>query len=449
MDKKITTYFVLFLIIVLGVILFTCSSGDDKKVTKVVETDTIRTAEQQIPKISNIHFYLETSGSMKGYFGGDTDFAVTINNFVVDLNAVKEKTEKINLAFINSEVTDYDKPINTFITDVASLNLQMGRSSEIHKMIKSINDRHKENDISIFVSDFILSFPTDEVKKNREINKQNVQSVLKPYIKEEVAKLKKRDMAILVYAFTSNFNGKYFNYRNVVTDCNGCQRPYYMWVIGKTSLITILQERIEKMNFNPKAEMAFGMVSEPITENQIISFTERGKKRPYRLDDKKPEEVTNIDVKLKETFKFYSAIDLSSFPLKYQDEEFLKRNLQIETQNRINIDIISIEKSDTFLPSLNNQKEKKKILDKDYTHFILFEAKELVENTVISIQLEESRSTDWTKNWSTDDDLDVTQSENKTFAFSYLMDGVKEAYQLAETQKKYLVDYKIKFSTEK
>lgn len=446
MNKKILPLLVLFLLIVFSVFLFNCSGKKRKGKDETVKEDTTKLVEA--PKINTIRFYLETSGSMKGYFGGDTDFAVTVNNFVVDLNAIKEKSEKLNLAFINSEVTDYEKPINTFITDVASLNLEMGRSSEIHKMIKSINDRHKENDISIFVSDFILSFPADEVKKNREINKQNVQSVLKPYIKEEVANLKKRDMAILVYAFTSNFNGKYYNYRNEATNCNGCKRPYYMWVIGKSTLITALQERIEKMNFNPKAEMAFGMVKEPITKHQLITFTNEGK-QPYRLD-KEFQNLIQVEAKPKQVFKFYSAIDLSSFPLKYQDIEFLKTNLKLETQNQLKIEVLEIEKSTTFLSKLKNAKDTERTVKNRDTHYILFAANDLIgKNTTLSITLEEPRSTDWTKNWSTDDDLDISQSENKTFAFAYLMDGVKEAYQLAETQKKYLIDYKINLSTEK
>lgn len=445
MNKKFIPLILLAVIAIFFVILVSNCGGKKKEPKNEKETDIPQITQKS--KISSIKFYLETSGSMKGYFGGGTDFAVTVNNFVVDLNAVKEQT-KMNLFFINSEVTPYEKPINTFITDVASLNLQMGRSSEIHKMIKEISDNHKENDISIFVSDFILSFPAEEVKKNREINKENVQSVLKPYIKEEIAKLKKKEMAILIYAFTSNFNGKYYNYQNQAVNCAGCQRPYYMWIIGKSALINDLQERISKMNFSPKAEMAFGMTAEPITNQQLITFTEKGK-QPYRLD-KQNQNLISVEAKPKQTFKFYSAIDLSSLPLKYQDEEFLKENLKLETRNQLQVEVLDVEKSTTFLTKLKNARDTERTVKNGDTHYILFGASDMIgKNTTISITLAEPRSTDWTKNWSTDNDLDISQNENKTFAFSYLIDGVKEAYNLAETQKRYLIDYKINLSTEK
>jgi hypothetical protein len=394
--------------------------------------------------ISNLKFYLETSGSMAGYFEGKTEFKDVINNFITDLEAQKGKA-KVELFLIDSDIKPYNAPLNEFLHDVTNGNFPMGRSSEIHQMIEKIGKAHKDTEISIFVSDCILSYPIKDIKKNPEINVQNVESMLKPYVKTEFSKLRKRGLALSVYALHSNFNGKYFNYRNQVVTCKDCLRPYYVWVIGKSEQLYLFFEKIQKMNFPYKENLTLGLTPKTVTTQAV--FPKTGE-RNYQINSNKLQNLERIKLKAGESLSFYLALNLSELPAKYQRNSFLEQNLRFQTGDKVKIEIVSITPAKDFMETYKNEKLRPRLLE--YTHIFELRAYDLLfEQAEVKVELEQPDTQNWVAKWHTLNDLDPTQAAGKTFALQQLIEGAKEAYQLSETKPAFLIQTQFNLSKKK
>ncbi|WP_027002341.1 hypothetical protein [Hugenholtzia roseola] len=440
MNPRFIPILVLLVLVSLAGIFWCSRKPSEKKDAENTDSSTVAPAFS----ISNVKFYLETSGSMEGYFKGRTEFKDVVNNFVTDLDAQKGRA-KIEFFLIDKDIKPYEASLNDFIKDVAGGNFSMGQSSEIHQMIEKIGKIHKDTEISIFISDCILSYSSQEIKKNTEINVQNVESVLKPYVKAEFSKLQRRGLAVSVYALQSNFNGKYFNYRNQVVNCSDCLRPYYVWVIGKSELLYLFEEKIEKMNFPYKENLTLGTTPKTVSAHAL--FPKAGA-RNYQINSNKLQNIERISVKAEESIDFFLALNLAELPPKYQDAAFLKQNLRFQTGDKVKVEVVEINPTKEFIETYKNERLKPRLLE--YTHIIEVRAYDLLfEQADVKVELEQPKTQNWVANWHTLNDLDPTQATGKTFALQQLIDGVKEAYALSENKPTFLIQTQFSLTKKK
>lgn len=378
------------------------------------------------PHIEKVNFFLEISGSMAGYLNGATDFVKTIPNLLV---AVEHKVDsgglKVHEYYIADSIIPFSGSTEAFINDMSTRQPAKEKSSEMQRMFKMIADKTDSNDISMFVSDCILSYSDAEVKANKEINREKAEGGLKPLITSTFDKLQqKNNMCASVYGFMSDFNGTYYTYQNerITIKKGEAVRPYYLWVIGNSALLKRFNAQLHKLeSFKPDLAMNFGLFDKSITDYNI--FFRYKKSGEWETDGKG---LKDAKITKKQGAQVAIGLNLSALPPYAQDTNYLHQHLQLKTSS-------ADFKITNIIPADNVSKSdlKKNELDDlaNSTHLFVIDISDLYKpsgNISFSLPLQYDTSY---RSLSTMDDRNIANISGKTFGFQYLVDGVRAAYQ--------------------
>lgn len=377
-----------------------------------------------IPKeIKNINFFLETSASMGGYMKGNSDFVKKIPNFLVDIEGrIKSKNAAIKINYIADSITEYKGSTRDFIQDISTIRVATGNSSPMHKIFESVTNATDSNDISILVSDCILSFSDPEIKKNPKINIEKADGALKVYVKQAFIQVNRKNVCATVYGFSSSFFGTYYCYNNDKVQLNGELRPYYMWVIGNKDLVQQFNKQLTDMpGFAPELSISFGMFSKPIAAYTLLFTT--GKSGEWTFDNNS---LKDVSVSTKKPGKFSIAVDFSALPEYAKEINYLKNNLKVTTTD-LKAAFKEIKKASEI--DLNKTAPKEKGPLQAASHVIIIEVSDIYQSSgtvTLKLPLRYDKSYE---DWSVMDDKNVKTLGRKTFAFEHLVDGVLEAYE--------------------
>lgn len=402
-------------------IIFILFAFSCKPKTKQSEDTIIDTTKKDV-KIENINFFLETSASMAGYLNSKSELKDILAPLLVSFESSKFDIKKLNLCTVSDTITFYDTIAKTFIEMVATdKNIANNKSSEFHKIFEKIAGYTNENDISIFVSDCLFSFSPEEVRKNNNINLENI-TTLRSNIQSVFQDLNSRNFGVSIFGFYSNFDGQYFTYQNNKRYIKNEKRPFYVWIIAKSDVLQLFEDKLKenKSLFPYVEELHFGSNNQ-ITDCMIMFSMFKGAK--FRT-----KEPYNSITEVNETpFEFLIALNLTSLDSLCKDTSYLMNNLIIKTSNSIKAEIISVTNSSG---ECKNAEEKNRAVN--YTHFVKIKVNEMISKCD-SIQISmESKLPEWYKDWSTMDDSKKENNLNKTWGFSEFVGGVITAYQLTE-----------------
>ncbi|MEJ7677477.1 MAG: hypothetical protein WKG06_06320 [Segetibacter sp.] len=398
-------------------ILSGCNNSEDIKTVKTVNQER---------KIDKINFFMETSGSMAGYLKGSTDFVKTIPNLLI---AIEQKIDSgktpVHSYYIADTITPFTGTTKDFIYEISTKHPAKEKSSEMHRIFKMIADKTDSNDISIFVSDCILSYSDKDIKANPEINREKAEGGLKPFITSAFNDLqKKNDMCASIYGFNSSFYGNYYTYQNTKIPLKGnVIRPYYLWVIGNRDLLKKFNSELKKLeSFKPdNISIDFGIFDKLVTDyNIFFKFKKSGE---WEVGGKG---LTNVKVSKAKPATFTIGADLSALPDYVKDTAYLLQNLH---KNNENVDFKirrvllqqGIDRSDL--------KKNEQDAFNQSTHLFLIEIDNIYKPKAdLKITLPLQYDTSYRK-LSIMDDRKVANISGKTFAFQHLVDGVRSAYQ--------------------
>jgi hypothetical protein len=385
---------------------------------------------QKIREISNIHFYLDNSASMAGYYGKDAEF----KSIISDLTSKVEKNIKpLDIWFISESDVKYPSNAMKFSSDIATTKVADKEGFQLHEMIVRVASKIDSNDVALFVSDCILSFPDDAIKKNPEINKQEAPNALKNNIYSTFADLKKKGFATSIYAFNSRFYGTYYNYKNGKTTLSGNKRPFYLLVIANKDILGKFNTSLNEIpSFKPERSLHFGLNEDPVTKYNIIPQIER--KGEWM---KCSEGIKDIEFEKTEPMQFCVALTLENLPEYAKAIAYLQQNLLIDN-NGCEVSFIVKDKAKVDKSKLKSDKQI--ALYENSTHFIIFKVNAMaLSEAEIKVSLPLHYDT-WYLDWSCPDDIDISIAEGKTFAFEHLITGVKDAY---ETKNKNYINFSI------
>ena len=381
--------------------------------------------EETVPEkqFGKVNFFMETSASMAGYFNGPTEFVKDIPNLLVDIEG-KELGGKgpLTIYYVADSLTRYTKTTKDFIRDISTTRVANEKSSEMHKILEMIASKTDSNDISIFVSDCILSYPDNIIKANPEVNKQKAPGELKALVKATFLRLKKDGISASLYGFSSAFFGNYYTYQNAKIKLNGEQRPYYLWVIGNKELVTKFNKQLASVNnFKPVIDLNFGLFDRTIDKYETFFTYEREGK--WEIKDNV---ISDLEATKKKPASFAVAIDLSALPNSISEPEYLNKHLKTSSEN-LDFRIKNV------LLTKDLDKSKLKPREKEYleanTHVIVIEVTDIYkDNAKIDLNLPLIYDNTY-KDLSTMDDRTLDSIPGKTFAFEHLIDGVREAYE--------------------
>ena len=380
-----------------------------------------------VPKeMDEIHLYLDNSASMGGYFSESTEYKTIVSDLAVTM---EKEIKPISISFIADNIIFYPKDAQQFTSDIATTRIADQNSSQLHLMIQKIVSNSKANDVSLLISDCILSFPDSAIKANPEINKTDAEGVLKNNIYSTFADLKRKDIATSIYAFQSNFTGTYYNYQNTHVPLKSQLRPFYVWVIAQKDILKLFDAKMKEISsFKPVQELHIGLVDSAVRQYHILPQLGRGghwKKiaSPLAAGDKGLQDIELIKT---EPLFFNAVVNLDGLPAYAKDLVYLKKNLQLTSPG--------CKATFTVKPKSEVNSDKIKSTDQRIsfegaTHVIEIRVNELrLPGTAIQLTLPLKYDT-WYKEWSSTDDKQVSQQGHQTFAFNYLIDGVKQAYE--------------------
>jgi hypothetical protein len=382
------------------------------------DSKEVNTSSEKKRQIENIHFYIETSASMAGYFKQDADFKTIIADVTTKID---KNIKPLDIWFIAETETKYGKNAQQLASDIATTKIADQKSSQLHEIIKKIAFKNDSNDISILVSDCILSFPDEDIKKNPEINKQEAPNALKGNIFSTFSDLKKKGIATSVYAFSSKFYGTYYNYQNGKIDLKGIPRPFYMWVIGNKELLGKFNAQLADISsFKPEESLHFGLNDESVSTYDIIPQIEKVGEWA-----KEKNGIKNIEIGKGKPVQFSIALDLSKLPEYAKTTAYLQNNLKLDANGCDAVHTMKV-KSKVDISKVKGMQIN--VVEKA-THFVIITLNEMrLNDASINLTLPLHYDT-WYEYWSVDDDKNIAAVGKKTFAFQYLINGVKEAYE--------------------
>jgi hypothetical protein len=400
-----------FYLLALLIVAFSCSKKEHK--------------EEKVPdkEVGKINFFMETSASMAGYFNGSTEFVKDIPNLLVDIEG-KESFGKspLKLYYVADSLTPYTGSTKDFIREISTTKVANEKSSEMHRILEMIASKTDSNDISLFVSDCILSYPDNVIKTNSEINKQKAPGELKALVKSTFLKLKRDNISASLYGFNSAFFGNYYTYQNTKLKLDGQERPYYLWVIGNKELVSKFNKKLADLNnFKPVLDLNFGLFDKTIDDFETFFTYER--EGEWKVDDKG---IADLKASKKKPSVFAIAVDLSALPMSISAPDYLNQHLKTSSEN---LDF----KIKNILLTKDLDKSKLKPREKEYlednTHVIVIEVSDIYkDNAKIELKLPLVYDNGY-KAMSTMDDREFDSIPGKTFAFEHLIDGVREAYE--------------------
>lgn len=357
-----------------------------------------------------INVYLENSGSMNGYVdNGKTMFQQDVYNYLSDVN-ISQIPSEMNLFFINSQIIPRDNVLSDFINKLnpSSFRTAGGRTgtTDMSDIFKMILEKTANDTVSIFISDCIFS-PGNVTSPEAYLTNQQIG------IKESVAKYVSvhPSFGIMVYQLYSNFDGKYYDYRNTSHSYKG-ERPYYIWVMGNTSYLALLKSAIPNTKFQGSGVANYWFAS-PITVNDI-NFSILPSPRKGSFDKKGKVELSKIKPDENGDFMFTLAADLSILELILGDEYLMN------TDNYARL--IDKQLSDKLYINI----EHNTIASSPATHNISLTAHNYIPKGEITLALR-CLTPEWSVNSTDDNDIELNDlNSRKTYGLKYLINGVQQ-----------------------
>ena len=386
------------------------------------------TKSVHVQPIQDINVYLENSGSMDGYVKGNTGFEQSIYAYLTELQ-IGKLVDTLNLNYINSQVIPLGHDVETFIHNIEPVDFRkhggnLG-TSDIAIVLDSILKRHHEHDISIFISDCIISPGSKYASSPQNLNS---------YLLEQRTKIKKSfvqslerskgNISVVICQLTSSFDGKFYNKVDYPKYYKG-NRPFYIWIIGSTSHIKQMLDKaaLESLKGNgADLDNVCTLVSSSKGFDYRVLLTPR--LGSFDLDRTAPK-TTICDIRKeskgqqKGMFMFSVGVNLNQLPL---DKSYLTDIANYEISNK------------DYTLSVKEQKT-------GHYPYIFNLSSKIASRGKISITLK-NRFPQWVEE-RTDllgDDLVKDNATDKTYGLKYLIEGAYEAF---KTRQENYAEFKI------
>jgi len=369
-------------------------------------------------KINAVRFFIDRSGSMSGYYRGETEFVNANDDLLAKVESIRTVKE---IWLVSDSAVKFNGNADAFRRNVLRTQPTGTKSSRMDDIFKTIAARTDTNDISVFISDGILSHSDQEIKRNKNINKEKAKA-LGTDIFIIFNKLRKyKDFGASLYAFRSSFNGTYYSYRNDKIRLSGEQRPYYIWVLGRSSLLNTFNKELSATStFQPLEQLHFGLDTTTVTKASFISSFERAGSWQLNSDG------TGLD-EIGKASRFCIALDLSTLPSYARTIAYLKKQLRLDTKGCVAALQVK-EKNAVDITKLRSNRQKQDV--ESATHLLVVDVTQMKTSTAtLNIVLPAIPDT-WYQSWSCEDDINLKKTcPGQTFAFHYLIDGMIQAYQ--------------------
>ena len=174
-----------------------------------------------VPEYQTVNIYIESSGSMVGYFNGNSQIKEILKQYHDRITEDTSISDTVTLNFINQSIDEYHNDISSYLTVAASkCTASYTKIDDILNIaMKGVND----STTNILVSDYC--FTSDKGSF------QTAESGITKIFRENIDKNK--DLSVAIFKYMSDFRGKFFPGG---IKCNQ-PRPFYIWIFGNKKQI--------------------------------------------------------------------------------------------------------------------------------------------------------------------------------------------------------------------
>lgn len=200
--------------------------------------------ETSVP-CKKLKVYLENSLSMDGYLKEHTLFKTNLLNITF---AAVRATEADTTALFHycKSLFPFTDCIGAFADKATDKKFEDEdrKTTNTEKIMKDIIAGTKGNEVSLFFSDCVYSPPkTDSsVVNNLDLLRGAMQRAIGDKLKADPT------FSVLLYRFTSTFDGKYWDINDHDVDLTGKERPYFVWVFGRREHLSKIYREMAKEN---------------------------------------------------------------------------------------------------------------------------------------------------------------------------------------------------------
>lgn len=232
------------------------------------------------------NFYIENSGSVKGYFKGNSNGAsIILKEFYDRIEENKEKRDTLSLYYINNQIIPKEVTINNWLNQ--SYSNCNASYSDIDKILEQILSNTNDYTVNIVLSDFCFESSFGSLDRARS----EITKIFTKGIKEY------NDLSIAIYKYEVSFDGYYYpggiKYKGI--------RPIYLWIFGPrrkvkdVANLPITQKEEAKMFLQP-TETCIPKVD---TNNARMTNKERNIiKVRYWKKDRHGDDLYKVNVKV-------------------------------------------------------------------------------------------------------------------------------------------------------
>lgn len=172
--------------------------------------------EQENLAYQTVNMYIESSGSMVGYFNGNTQIKEILKQYYDRIAEDNNISDTITLNFINQSVEEYKNDIYSYLSVAASkCTASYTKLDEIlSKVMADVND----STTNILISDYCFTSNNGSF--------QTAESGITNIFTKCIAK--NNNLSVSIFKYISDFKGKYYPGG---IKCNQ-PRPFYVWIFG-------------------------------------------------------------------------------------------------------------------------------------------------------------------------------------------------------------------------
>lgn len=349
--------------------------------------------------ISKVLFFIENSGSMKGYAVGSSSYVDMLSNIANHPDLIKNNINRV--FYLNSGVSALRSVTNLRQSLISSNFNEL--KSDLNKLFKIALDSTKTNSVSILVSDGIYDMCPDP-------NPLNTLSILGHDLRSVfIRKLQNNDFQTIAIKCKSSFNGRYF-------PGNCCpaypiiqERPYYIWIFGNSNILKKYFPDNYLNSLNGYVEMARFFIYPNGNDNyranshKKIGMYYPSKDNVYTLESARANS-SNV-------FQFSIAVDFSQLPL---NDNYLTDKSNYSCSNGFNV--VSIDKPTNI----------SKLGFPEQTHLIVVKKTGNPIGT-LTVSLKNTGYA-WIATTNINDDCNIRGNSEQTFGFEVLNKAIIEAY---------------------
>lgn len=423
---SIKTKFILYFFLIL---IISTSCLDDREEStnndppQKTNTNKKLNTTKEDEKYTSVNFYLENSGSMKGYATTNSDFKKTIVSLTGDTD-LKVEEDSLKLNYISGKITPSRKTFSEFNRNLTKYGIPKASSgsSDINGLFDMVLKNHTKNSVSVLVTDAIYSVgkskdPISWLETESTSTRNNF-----------VRRIKSDNFSTCIVKMSSNFNGNYYNFKNPNKGVKINQiRPYYIFVFGESNKILSWLNDVklfEKESFKNNYFLTKSI--EKDIKYTIIPFgnTKNAKFNYLNGANTQVHNISEIELSRTNNFDFGVAVNLDK--INFPNTNKVNLNNYFLTSKYYSIDSIQLIDDSNLDESSNNFLNK---FDTKFTHILNISSKKAVPEDLI-IKFKNDRPF-WIDKSGIDNDTE-TIGENTTFGFHYLASGIIDAYNINE-----------------